>query len=64
MSEEITHWEVEFTDAEGFSWIRPCILDDGDNPLKAFPEMLTITHYGDRDRSVDIEITGMRKVTK
>lgn len=64
MSKEITHWEVEFTDAEGFSWIRPCVLEDGDNPLEAFPKMLTIRHYGTADRSADIEITHMRKATK
>ncbi|MEV8022477.1 hypothetical protein AB0O76_40530 [Streptomyces sp. NPDC086554] len=61
MSDGITKWQVEFTDAEGFSWLRLCVLEDGRNPLEEFPLMLSISHYGAAGRADDIEITAIRK---
>lgn len=58
----LTRWCVEFR-LKGEEWTvtRPCILEDGRNPLEDFPRMIAIAYTGTASRADEVQIIAMRK---
>ncbi|WP_370422473.1 hypothetical protein AB8O64_29730 [Streptomyces sp. QH1-20] len=62
MNDEITHWQVEFRlKGEKRAVTRPCILEDGRNPLEDFPRMIAVTYTGTASRADEVQIMAIRK---
>ncbi|ARZ66930.1 hypothetical protein SMD11_1269 [Streptomyces albireticuli] len=62
MNDEITRWQVEFRlKGEKRAVARPCVLEDGRNPLEDFPRMIAITYTGTASRADEVQIIAIRK---
>ncbi|MEH6373678.1 hypothetical protein V7793_04860 [Streptomyces sp. KLMMK] len=60
--EGIERWRVEFRlEGERGPVSRPCLLEDGRNPLEDFPRMLAIAYLGTVERADEVEIIAIRK---
>ncbi|GAA4104781.1 hypothetical protein [Streptomyces hundungensis] len=64
MTEESTRWRVEFQlKGEERAVARPCVLEDGRNPLEDFPRMIAIAYTGTASRADEVQIIAMRRAT-
>ncbi|MGW2864309.1 hypothetical protein [Streptomyces sp. NPDC001205] len=63
--DDLTRWRVEFRlKGEDTPMSRPCILEEGRNPLEDFPRMIAVAYLGKRDRRDEVEIIAIRKAAQ
>ncbi|OLZ74231.1 hypothetical protein AV521_00595 [Streptomyces sp. IMTB 2501] len=62
--DDLTRWHVEFRlKGEDTPISRPCILEEGRNPLEDFPRMIAVAYTGTASRADEVQVIAIRRAT-